>query len=576
MGSIIGTISGFMRGAGSGIKSYINEYLKQRQIPKIQTSNDNVAELFFIRDYLRQDIWDQADAILTRVLRVPEARVVWVVGQLETVKNSSKFNIAPNVEFQIVDTKIDNKGFLEYIHFKLCSETYTVCELRDYVNNLVEEYLIDKKNNLGTKIFYFDHIVEKTNSRIPSPQKVLFSKHLFCTNRTLDNVFHERQEELKQRVEFFLNRKDWYDKRGIPHTLGLLLHGPPGTGKTSTIKAIANIAKRHIINIDLGSVKTKKQLKKLFYDERLEVCENMGNTNNISEYIIPIDRRLYVIEDIDAIDSELVLKRTSDNITYIEEPQHENNSGDTSDLDLATILNIIDGTLETPGRILIISSNYPEKLDEALIRPGRIDMLLEYKKCNHTMLHDMFVSFFEKEPDPNTIKDIPEYTWTPAEVCQLLFKNFGNPDAALAELVEIDPKVYFKFSHTDRLPMQSDLPQQSPPKPEPKPEPQPEPKPEPVQPLIPINSPALDMMDEQDISNLMGDDGGGGGSLTSDQSVFDEEGLGVERSVVLAELMSMEHIDISDALQRNTHTDTYTLMNGYTPSQSGYALAGLD
>ena len=43
-----------------------------------------------------------------------------------------------------------------------------------------------------------------------------------------------------------------------------------------------------------------------------------------------------------------------------------------------------------PGRVIIITSNYPERLDEALIRPGRIDMMIEFKKCNHKVLRDLF------------------------------------------------------------------------------------------------------------------------------------------------------------------------------------------
>ncbi|KKL13274.1 hypothetical protein LCGC14_2527400, partial [marine sediment metagenome] len=406
------------------------------------------------------DNWDRADAILLHVLNIPATQTVLVVGQLEIVKNQKEFLVDSNITFQLLELKVDQNGSLEHIVFRIFSNDRTVCELRQYVDKLVEEYLIMKKNNLGNKIYYFDHIVEKVNPRMAIPKKVLFSKHQFNTNRTLDNVFHERQEELKHRVQFFLDRKDWYDKRGIPHTLGLLLHGSPGTGKTSTIKAIANMTNRHIVNLNLGAIKTKKQLKKLFYDERLEICENMENTNAITEYIIPIDRRLYVIEDIDAIDSDLLLKRISganaNTVTLIEQESSIRSGGmqfsnelppeDTADLDLATILNIIDGTLETPGRMLIISSNYPEKLDEALIRPGRIDMLIEYKKCNHTVLRDMFKSFFDVEPDPELIGQISEYSWSPAEVGQLLFKNFGDPDTALQELVEINPREYFKFS----------------------------------------------------------------------------------------------------------------------------------
>ena len=89
--------------------------------------------------------------------------------------------------------------------------------------------------------------------------------------------------------------------------LGLLLHGLPGTGKTSTIKAIANMTQRHIITVSLESIKTKRQLKALFHDERLHV-ENTEAREGFETYRIPINKRLFVLEDVDAA-TDMVLDR---------------------------------------------------------------------------------------------------------------------------------------------------------------------------------------------------------------------------------------------------------------------------
>ena len=62
----------------------------------------------------------------------------------------------------------------------------------------------------------------------------------FVTNRTFDNVVGNESKSIRKRVNFFKNNKKWYDDKGIPYTLGLLLSGPPGGGKTSTIKCVAN------------------------------------------------------------------------------------------------------------------------------------------------------------------------------------------------------------------------------------------------------------------------------------------------------------------------------------------------
>ena len=575
-------VTGFLRQFFDWSKKYTDEYIKKKFTNKLQEAvqskvEDKTAELFFERHFGRNDNWDGADAILMHVLKIPATQTVLVVGQLEIVKNKKEFHINDKVSFQLLELNVDKNGSLEHIVFRVFSKELTVCELRSYVEKLVEEYLIAKKNNLGNKTYYFDQIVEKVNSRVPTPKKLLFSKHLFNTNRTLDNVFHERQEEVKQRVNFFLNRKDWYDKRGIPHTLGLMLHGAPGTGKTSTIKAIANLSHRHIVNINFSAVKTKKQLKKLFYDERLEVCENMENTNNITEYIIPIDKRVFVIEDFDVFDSDLLLKRSArdqnnDTMTFIEPPKasgtqftNEINPEDTADLDLSTVLNIIDGTLETPGRILIISSNFPEKLDEALIRPGRIDMLIEYKKCTHQMIKDMFASFFDSEPDSDLLAQIPEYHWTPAEVSQLLFKNFGDPDNAINELVNLDPIAYFKFDNEINLEPNNFEPS-IPPTPVPEETPTPvEETPAPVEETpAPVEETPAPVPEEIPVPEGI------------DQLAKEIE---QERSRAILDMMDnsdiQEMLGDANVFQSNTHQETRTLLNGYAPSESGYAFAGL-
>ena len=77
----------------------------------------------------------------------------------------------------------------------------------------------------------------------------------------------------KERMDLFSNNPDWYKEKGIPHTLGILLHGPPGTGKTSLIKAIAKDTNRHIFNIRLYPDTTKTQLHNLFFNENVKLLK---------------------------------------------------------------------------------------------------------------------------------------------------------------------------------------------------------------------------------------------------------------------------------------------------------------
>ena len=104
-------------------------------------------------------------------------------------------------------------------------------------------------------------------------------------------------------------------------------------------------------------------------------------------------------------------------------------------LNLSFLLNLLDGVLETPGRIIIATSNHPERLDKALIRPGRIDINLEVGFCTRDMIVDMCRYFY----DDNTL-NIREEDWvydkkiTPAEMNKIMLNNFDSFTGCLAAL----------------------------------------------------------------------------------------------------------------------------------------------
>ena len=118
---------------------------------------------------------------------------------------------------------------------------------------------------------------------------------------------------------------------------------------------------------------------------------------------IPLNQRLYVLEDIDAADLKSVVgersksKEEENSTTKANEDTNENGFDmnllnlikssnplgklSSKKLTLASLLEVLDGVMEMDGRMMIITTNYPDKLDKALIRPGIIDLKVKFIPC---------------------------------------------------------------------------------------------------------------------------------------------------------------------------------------------------
>ena len=395
---------------------------------------------------------NRMDSVIHYITTIPAIRNLICISHTDYLPNEfDSIQIEPDIFFELVDMK-HSDGQLESIKFKLFCYEHEIQYIQAFIDRCNQDYERRMANKLGTNLYFFDMVTQSKSKRsvqnkLPESH-LIYTKHLFQTTRTFNNVFFEQRDKVKNHVEFFLNRKDWYEKKGIPYTLGFMFHGDPGTGKTSSVKAIANTARRHIINIQLSQIKTKDQLRHLFFNDDIHVYDGMKT----EKFTIPVHERLYVIEDIDAMgDTVLERKWKKPVVEEKKKPTGDawmqaklEDEDENEPLDLSFLLNLLDGTLEASGRILCISSNFPERIDKALIRPGRIDMIVHFRKCNRQILQEMVASFYDKE-FPDWTNDTLNYKWSPAEVNQILFRNFKDSEKAMRELVELESRDLYGF-----------------------------------------------------------------------------------------------------------------------------------
>jgi AAA+ superfamily predicted ATPase len=380
---------------------------------------------------------EKVDAVLDYICALDSAQHIRIDTRF-SVNNVEEIVLTPQLKAKVKTSAGSGQEEVSQTDLVVFSNVLKVSEIRSWIDEVHDAYVAEKNNKLGNKTYYFDEMVAEPLSTVElmpdgssrksyrwdsMPKLLTFTMNEFRTSKSFENVYGCHVDELKERLDLFVNHPEWYKERGIPYSLGILLHGVAGSGKTSTIKAIAHDTQRHIFNLSLREFTTQRQLTNLFFNETVVVQNYDGGKMTLK---IPLNKRVYVIEDIDCLTDVALDRRFKKN--------EENGKGDG--LTLSFLLNLLDGVLETPGRILVITSNYPEKLDHAFVRPGRIDVKIEFKRASRLFILNMINRFYGCSFTLDAIPEDLEDVFTPAEVMESMCTYFKDPTRALIHLTQ--------------------------------------------------------------------------------------------------------------------------------------------
>ncbi|KAJ2989823.1 hypothetical protein NUW58_g3270 [Xylaria curta] len=173
--------------------------------------------------------------------------------------------------------------------------------------------------------------------------------------------------------------KRLYQSRSMPYRRGYLFFGPPGTGKSSLSTALAGEFGLDLYEVKIPCVASDQDLEQMFQE-------------------IP-PQCIVLLEDVDAIWTDRDSKKDEQAISR-------------SSCTLSGLLGVLDGVGSAEGRIVIMTTNKPDRLDSALVRPGRVDMKVMLGNISRKSAEQMFVRMFtpDIESSPLVVKERSDAT----------------------------------------------------------------------------------------------------------------------------------------------------------------------
>lgn len=261
---------------------------------------------------------------------------------------------------------------------------------------------------LECREIYLERENSRTVVRRPSPKESrmrgrnVWTRVATRPSRPMETVVlnHDAKARILADINEYLHPATpaWYANRGIPYRRGYLFHGPPGTGKTSLSFALSGIFGLDIYCISLLEPTLTEEDLGLLFSSLPRRCVVLLEDIDSAGLHRRNDRTVEISTETSGGQTEIGRE-----IAKAFKSVHENNekTKPNQGISLSGLLNAIDGVASHEGRVLVMTTNYPDKLDDALIRPGRVDMIVEFTMATRKQIRELFIRMYSSDtPKP--------------------------------------------------------------------------------------------------------------------------------------------------------------------------------
>jgi len=367
---LMGVITFILKDVPRKIGNFLDRYLT------VSVTMDNYHEAFY---YFVKWYEKNKDVTKNRTMRITNGRYGGSITQIALGLGDHYF-LHSGWAFKLNRSKLDSGGSeaqKEEITLK------TVGLTQNKLHKLIKSTIPDKKEESNYIYLFKDD----------------WTRCEELPKRKLESVILKagQKDRIIDFISEFQESKNWYNEMGVSYKTGIILHGPPGTGKTSIVKALSCHLKKNLCVIS---------------------CTGVSDSNFMKALTSMPENSIALMEDFDSITS--TQDRDTTKLSGFEMTS------------LSGLLNAIDGVFSNEGRILIATTNKIYNLDPALLRPGRFDLKEEISYADKEMVTRMFKKFY---PDfyLGSFNLSPEVSLAQVENCFLEFKK--DPKKA-KELVE--------------------------------------------------------------------------------------------------------------------------------------------